>query len=418
VDDFRDDLPSRLRPVTAEEWPAFTRAMYEAFGSETGPSLTPEPPGVAELDRSLSLWDGDRVAATAGIYTRELTVPGAVVPCAGVTWVTVSPTHRRRGVLTAMMRRQLTELHEQEREPVAALWASEGPIYGRFGYAPAARRGGLSGRIRDVVLRPDVDLGAGRVAPASVEQYRAAATSLHERVRRVVPGNMTRTAPWWDRLLEDRPDLRRGTGARRYVLHTEPDGTVTGYAAFRVTAAWDDETGTPDGTVAVEEVRALGTPAYAALWRYLLSVDLMRQVTYRTASVDEPLLHLVTDPRALRSRPVDALWVRLGDVGRALAARRYPTPINLVFEVRDPFCPWNDGRWALTAHPAGGFCAPTDADPDVVLGIEELSAAYLGGVSLATLQAAGRVTEVSPGAVTLAATAFSWPVTPWCPDDF
>jgi predicted acetyltransferase len=106
------------------------------------------------------------------------------------------------------------------------------------------------------------------------------------------------------------------------------------------------------------------------------------------------------------------------DVGRALAARRYPTRINLVFEVRDPFCPWNDGRWALTAHPAGGFCARTDSDPDLVLGIEELSAAYLGGVSLAALQAAGRVTEVSPGAVTLAATAFSWPVTPWCPDDF
>ncbi|RBY81820.1 GNAT family N-acetyltransferase [Blastococcus sp. TF02A-26] len=418
MDDSPDALSSRLRPVTAEEWPAFSRAMYEAFGSDAGPSLTPEPPGVAELDRSLSLWDGDRVAATAGIYTRELTVPGAVVPCAGVTWVTVSPTHRRRGVLTAMMRRQLTELHEQEREPVAALWASEGPIYGRFGYAPAAQRGGLSGRIRDVVLRPDVDLGAGVVAPASVEQYRAAATSLHERVRRFVPGNMTRTAPWWDRLLEDRPDLRRGAGARRYVLHTEPDGTVTGYAAFRVTAAWDDETGTPDGTVAVEEVRALGTPAYAALWRYLLSVDLMRRVSYRTASVDEPLLHLVTDPRALQVRPVDALWVRLVDVGRALAARRYPTPINLVFQVRDRFCPWNDGRWALTAHPAGGFCAPTDADPDIVLGIEELSAAYLGGVSLASLQAAGRVTEVSPGAVTLAATAFSWPVTPWCPDDF
>ncbi len=413
-----DDPTAQLRPVTAQEWPAFTQAMQEGFGSDAGPSMTPEPPGVAELDRTLSLWEGERVVATAGVYSRELTVPGAVVPCAGVTWVTVSPTHRRRGVLTAMMRRQLTELNEQEREPVAALWASEGSIYGRFGYAPAASRGGLSGRIRDVVLRGDVDLGAGTVAPATPEAYRAAAVRLHEQVRRFVPGNLARTGPWWDQLLEDRPERRHGVGPRRHLLHTEPDGTVTGYAAFRVTAAWDDDAGTPDGTVAVEEVRALGTPAYAALWRYLLSIDLMRTVTYRMASEDEPLRYLVTDPRALRVRPVDSLWVRLVDVGRALAARRYPTPINLVFEVRDPFCPWNDGRWALTAHPAGGFCARTDSDPDLVLGIEELSAAYLGGVSLATLQAAGRVTEVSPGAVTLASTAFSWPVTPWCPDDF
>src|SRR4051794_3594635 len=98
--------------------------------------------------------------------------------------------------------------------------------------------------------------------------------------------------------------------------------------------------------------------------------------------------------------------------------RRYPTPINLVFEVRDPFCPWNDGRWHLTGHPAGSFCEPTDRDPDLVVDVAALGAAYLGGVSLATLQAAGRVTECSPGAVTLAATAFGWPAPPWCPDEF
>ncbi|WP_029429484.1 GNAT family N-acetyltransferase [Blastococcus sp. URHD0036] len=418
MSDSPDDIAARLRPITAEEWPAFARAMLSAFGEEASESWLAAPHGLAELDRSLSLWEGDRVAATAGIYTRELTVPGAVVPCAGVTWVTVSPTHRRRGVLSAMMRRQLTELHEQEREPVAALWASEASIYGRFGYAPAAWRGGLTGRTREMALRPDVDLGAGTVQAVSVDEYRAAVPAVHEQVRRFVPGNMARGPGWWERLTDDDPQRRGGATARRYLLHTDPDGTATGYAAYRVTSAWDDGAGTPDGTVAVDEVRALGTPAYAALWRYLLSIDLTRNVRYRLASVEDPLRYLVADPRSVQVRPVDTLWVRLVDVGRALAARRYPTRINLVFEVRDRFCPWNDGRWALTAHPAGGFCAPTDADPDLVLGIEELSAAYLGGVSLASLQAAGRVREVSPGAVTLASTAFSWPVTPWCPDDF
>ena len=411
------DLADQLRPATAEEWPSFSRAMFTTFGEDAPASFVDAVPAHAELDRSLGLWDGERVVATSGVYSRELTVPGGVVPCAGVTWVSVAPSHRRRGVLTAVMRRQLTELHEQEREPVAALWASESSIYGRFGYAPATWRGNLSGDVARLALRPDVDPGAGRVEPVGVEDFRAAAVGLHDRVRRVVPGNLARDARWWDRGLRDAADERRGATERRFLRHVEPDGTVTGYAAYRIRSAWTDD-GQPDGTVVVEEVRSLTTPAHAALWRFLLSLDLVRTVRAPTASPDDPLRHLLAEPRALRSQPFDALWVRLVDVGRALAARRYPAPVNLVLEVRDRFCPWNDGRWSLVGHPAGAFCARTDADPDLVLDVEALGAAYLGGVSLATLQAAGRVTEVSPGAVTQAGTSFRWPVTPWCPDEF
>jgi predicted acetyltransferase len=411
------DFTAQLRPATRDDYPTFWRAIFDVFGEEpTGPYLD-EPSPLAELDRSLGLWDGDRVVATSGIYSLQMTVPGAVVPCAGVTWVTVSPTHRRQGVLTSIMRRQLTGLHEQQREPLAALWAAEYPIYGRFGYAPATFRGGLSGRTERLALRPDVEVGKGRVERVGVEEYRAAATPLYDALRRFVPGNMARDDRWWDRRLRDLPENRHGASAQRYLLHTEPDGTVTGYAAYRVKAAWTD-TSEPDGTLTVEEIRATSTPAYAALWDFLLSVDLIRQVRYPLASDDDPIRHLLADARALHARPVDALWVRLVDVDRALAARRYPAPIDLVLEVRDRFCPWNDGRWRLTGHPAGGHCARTDRDPDLVVDVEALAAAYLGGVSLGTLQAAGRVTEVSPGAVTLAATSFGWPVRPWCPEEF
>ena len=165
-------------------------------------------------------------------------------------------------------------------------------------------------------------------------------------------------------------------------------------------------------------MRGATPQAYAALWRVLLSVDLVRTMRAPLLSPDDALFHLLDDARALNRKPFDALWVRLVDVDRALAARRYPAPIDLVLEVRDEFCPWNAGRWRLSGHPAGAYCGRTDLDPDLILGIEELSAIYLGGVSLAALHAAGRVTEVSPGAVTLAATAFRWPVPPWCPDEF
>jgi predicted acetyltransferase len=411
------DLDSQLRPITTDEWPEFFRAMHEVFAEPTPGPYADRPTPVAELDRSLSLWDGDRVAATAGIYSRTLTVPGGTVPCAGVTWVTVSPTHRRQGVLTAIMRRQLTELHEQEREPVAALWAAEAPIYGRFGYGPATFRGALTGAVERLRLRPDVDLGAGRVSIVGVDAYRAGAEAVYDTARRAVPGHLDRDDRWWTRTVHDLPEEREGATERRYVLHTEPDGTVTGYAAYRIKTSWT-ETGEPDGTLLVQEAYATSTPAYAALWRFLLSLDLVRRVRYDMASADDPLRHLLRDPRALHTRSVDGLWVRLVDVGRALRARRYPAPVNLVLEVRDPFCPWNDGRWHLTGHPAGSFCEPTDRDPDLVLDVEALGSAYLGGVPLGTLQAAGRVTEVSPGAVTLASTAFGWPVTPWCPEEF
>ncbi|HLM07708.1 MAG TPA: GNAT family N-acetyltransferase [Blastococcus sp.] len=413
------DLAEQLRPITADEWPRFSRAMSAVFGDEpTGPFFD-QVPKTAELDRSLGLFDGDRVAATAGIYSLQMTVPGgASVPTAGITWITVAPTHRRRGVLTAIMRRQLEETHASGREPVAALWAAEASIYGRFGYAPASWRGGWSGRTERLRLRSDVDIGSGTVRLVDVEEFRPAAVAVLDAVRRDVPGTLTRDGRWWTRTLRDDADQRAGGWTtRQHVLHVEGDDAVTGYATYRVKAAWTDA-GEPDSRLQVVEVRATTPTAYSALWRYLLSHDLVRTIEAPRNSVDDPVRHLVADPRALHARPVDALWVRLVDVGPALSARRYPSPIDLVLEVRDDFCEWNSGRWHVWGHPAGAFCDRTDRDPDLALGIEELSEVYLGGVSLASLHAAGRVREISPGAVVNASTAFGWPVSPWCPDEF
>jgi len=413
------DLAEQLRPITADEWPRFSRAMSTVFGDEpTGPFFD-QVPKTAELDRSLGLFDGDRVAATAGIYSLQMTVPGgASVPTAGITWITVAPTHRRRGVLTAIMRRQLEETHASGREPVAALWAAEASIYGRFGYAPASWRGGWSGRTERLRLRSDVDIGSGTVRLVDVEEFRPAAVAVLDAVRRDVPGTLARDERWWTRTLRDDPDQRAGGWTtRQHVLHVEGDDAVTGYATYRLKAAWTDA-GEPDSGLQVVEVRATTPTAYAALWQYLLSHDLVRTIEAPRNSVDDPVRHLVADPRALHARPVDALWVRLVDVGPALSARRYPSPIDLALEVRDDFCEWNSGRWHVWGHPAGAFCDRTDRDPDLALGIEELSEVYLGGVSLASLHAAGRVREISPGAVVNASTAFGWPVAPWCPDEF
>src|SRR4051812_27643796 len=251
--------------------------MTTTFGEPfTGP-YQDTPPPVAELDRSLGLPDGTRFAATAGIYSLQMTVPGGVVPTAGITWITVAPTHRRRGVLTAIMRRQLDEVHEEQREPVAGLWAAEGAIYGRYGYAPATFIGGLRGRTDSLVLRTDIDFGSGRVDLVDVTEYRAAAAGIREALRRFVPGHLARDDRWWDRALRDDEDNRKDATERQYLLHTEADGTVTGYAAYRLKGSFTD-TGEPDGTITAEDVRGLNPAAYASLWRFLLSLDLIRNL--------------------------------------------------------------------------------------------------------------------------------------------
>src|SRR3954469_24703778 len=208
------------------------RAMIEVFGEDPSGPYLDEPPPVAELARTLGLWEGDRVVATSGIYSRRLSVPGAVVPAAGVTWVTVAPTHRRRGVLTAIMRRQLDEVHAAGREPVAALWAAESSIYGRFGYAPAAERGGWTGAAHRLRLRPDVDCGTGSIRLVEPGEFRPAAATLHDHLRRFVPGNLARGEGGWERRLGDEPEQRKDGPAQQRAVHSEADGTVTGYAMY------------------------------------------------------------------------------------------------------------------------------------------------------------------------------------------
>jgi len=409
-----DDIESRLRPFAADEFDAAFACLSEGFGEDItdveGDRMVFEP------ERTLGLWDGDRVVATSGIYTRDMTIPGAVVPFAAVTLVSVAGTHRRQGVLTAMMARQLREVHERGTEPIAALYASEGTIYGRFGYGLASYKGRLKGQTHRMRLRPDVDTGTGRVYPVEEKDFRSAAIPLYETIRPTTPGLLSRKDRWWDSLLADPEKQREGRTARRYLLHAEADGTVSGFALYRRKADWSD-TG-PDGTVFVIELHATSTTARAALWQYVMSMDLARHVSAPGAGRDDPLRHMLTDPRAVAMSQEDGLWVRLVDVGTALSARRYPATIDLILDVEDSFCPWNAGRWRLTGGPSYGRCVRVDGYPDLALSAETLGAVFLGDTSLGTLAAAGRVRELTPGALAAATTAFGWPVPTYTPEGF
>jgi predicted acetyltransferase len=403
-----------IRPATADEVEPFLRATVAAFHDGVHPDDLAMFASLFEPARSLAAFDGPDMVGTTGIYTRELTVPGAVMTVAGVTLVGVLPSHRRRGVLTALMRRQLDDVRAAG-EAVAALWASEAAIYGRFGYGCAARHAAVTVHTAGARLAPAIPPPGGRMVLLDPPEAVARIAPLYDRVRRGRVGHLDRTAAWWRRRTADPEHRRDGRGPLRVAVHEGAGGAVDGYVIYGVKQAWTDG---PDGRVMVRELCADGPEATAATWAFLLGLDLTRTVEWEIGPPDEPLGELLSGPQNARFAMGPNLWVRLLDVPAALAGRAYAAPVDVVFEADDAFCPWNAGRYRLAADASGATCEPTGAPADLALSAADLGAAYLGGTRLTALHAIGRVRELTPGAVERASLAFGWTREPWCPEVF
>jgi predicted acetyltransferase len=238
--------------------------------------------------------------------------------------------------------------------------------------------------------------------------------AVYDRVRTRRPGMLDRPPQWWEWLLWDPKEERGGWSPHFHVVHQGRQGD-DGYVTYRVKESWSHRGA--DNVVEVIELVTASDAAYDALWRYVLDLDLTGVVEGWRRPADEPLPHMLAEPRRLSFGLRDGIWVRVVDVRRALEARRYPVEGRVVLEVRDTACPWNEGRHLLEGGPQGAACRPTDEEPDVVMGAEDLGAAYLGGTALSSLARAGRVVEASPNAA-LADAMFAWHPLPWSPHVF
>ena len=403
-----------LRTITDDEIEGFARCQTMAFGRPFNPEHLEGRKEIFEFDRNYGVFDGQDVVGTCGIFSHTMTVPGGSVKSGGVTMVSVRSTHRRRGILTSMMAAQLDQMAARG-EPVATLWASESIIYGRFGY-------GLAHETADYQITRDHShinyspSSAGTVRQIEKSEARESWPAIWEAAGREVPGFISRSPGWWNqRVFRDHPDWRDGFTENFYVNYEGPGGTE-GYLRYRTKGAWTPR-GIHEGVVRVNELIALTPDAYAALWQYAFSLDLMATIEADYRRLDEPLLHMLRDPRRLVRNSGDGLWLRVIDVEAALAARRYTVPGRIVLEVTDSFRPQNSGRYALEGSPTDARCSRTSDPADLSLGIADLGAAYLGGTRLKILAEAGRVTG-SKEALGLADTMFAWPVTPWCPEMF
>jgi predicted acetyltransferase len=382
------------------------RTISAAFGEDAEESDLERARKTMPFDRvHVAVESGKFVGVTAS-HAFSMTIPGGELPAGGVTWVAVLPTHRRQGVATALMRHQLDDFHEHG-EPLAILWSAESIIYGRFGYGIAAPVHEMNALKAQFAFRDDPGpVGSTRLVTR--DEAASLFPPVYERVRTTRPGMLSRSPVYWyEERLYAGPGPP-GTSPRFFVVY-ELDGVPEGYATYRLRDKWDD--GLPRGSVSV--VEAIGTSLVATreVWRYLFGIDLRERVEHPFFDPALTLYLGVTDPRRLRLKLTDGLWLRFVDLAAALRARAWNADDSLVLEVRDTFCPWNDGRYRTDG-------SKTDAGPDLVLSAADLASAYLGGVDVHALAAAGRVEERTNGAVARAAAMFRTPLPPYCPEVF
>jgi predicted acetyltransferase len=373
-------------------------------------SVTASEKTVFEPERTYGVFADDRLVGCGEILTRTICVPGrGQTPVAAITSVGVLTDHRRRGVLTRIMKAQLHGLHEAGAEPISALWASEASIYGRYGYGLATEyiRHEITAK---APFRPGVDLGTEPVREVQRDEAMPIIRPLYDRYAATRVGVLGRGDGHWAYRYLESPRRRNGASSLRYALH--PDG----YAAYRVNVGWTDRG--PDGQVLVYELVANTAPAYAALLRHLLDVDLIGRIEYDGAT-DEPLTLLLQTPRAALRKRFDGLFVRLVDIDRGLMARGYASAVDVVIEIVDELCPWNEGRWRFKVDEDGSAIVErTTAEPDLSTTTTDLGAAFLGGTRISALAAVGRVIEHKPGAVARLSAAFLADREPACLEVF
>lgn len=393
----------KIRATTAQDLDVFVDTVHTAFGRFLE---TPDEHGggvwwsALELDRGvMALTDSGKAVGTTAAYSFELTLPGeVVVPAAGVTSVGVLPTHRRQGVLTAMMRHQLAELRERG-DFLAVLLASEGTIYGRFGYGPATHTRRLTVQRSQSAFRTHQDTGSIEVLKRS--ECGDVLEEVYDRYRRTQAGALSRPHRWWA-LGAGKPPV---APAPRYVaVHRDADGVADGYASYALT----------DGSLVIDETITSDDAVFGALARFVLGHDLVTEVTFKHFPTEHPLRWQLADLRAGQlSGETDWLWVRLLDVPRALTARGYLGDGDLVLEVHDPFL-GEHGRHLLTVRDGKADCVPTDRAPDLSLDVRDLGSIYLGGTAPSTLIRAGHVLAHNPNAVQIADALFRAARPPHC----
>jgi predicted acetyltransferase len=394
-----------FRTVEPDELPEFVRVQGIAGGGHrTQEDIDRLLPGF-QGTTPRAAYDGAQIVATLIDYPAPMVVPGGgEVTVSAITWVSTLPTHRRRGAMRGLMDAALADARDAGIDR-AALFVSEYGIYGRYGFAPAA----------PVLHRIEVDTvhgafvegppGEGRMRLLGPDEALELLPGILERSRRDCVGDVGRPSIDWVYLLSE-----SRLASRFVVVHEDAAGTADAYAIYRQDDVW--EHAVPAGVVDVDELCWTSVEGHAAVWRFLLDIDLVKTVRVDSRPPDDPIRWRLADPRRARFGWLeDGLWIKLIDVPRALASRRYATDDALVLDVEGAVL-------RLEAADGRATCDPTGNEPDIALGVRALASCHLGGHRFGELAQAGLVDEKTPGAVLRADAMFQPERAPWCQTEF
>jgi predicted acetyltransferase len=400
-----------LTPADADETLVVEAA---AFSEPLKPADREQTLLTTEWERMIGAFDGARLCGVAGDFQVDVTLPGLVtVPTAGVTAVGVLPTHRRRGVLTALMRRQMEDVAARG-VSLAILTASEATIYGRFGYGVASSSQSIEVRQHRAAFVAPVGPGLP-LRMLTPDEALKVAPGLFDAARVGRPGEISRPETWWPVIFGEHETWKGG--GEQFVVACEPDdGRPGGYAIYQVKR--DGPSG--EWELTVRELMAADPDVGAALWRFVLDVDLVTLIK-ATVAADDPLRWRLADWRAVTvTAESDFLWARVVDPVAALSDRRYGVEDELVLAVDDPFLPASSGSYRVAGGPAGAVVERTSAPADLALGASELGSLSLGGFAASRLARAGRLEARSPQVLTRADRFFSSPegLLPFCSTHF
>ena len=403
-----------IRTVPADQLRPWIDSINTAFGEPVDEAQWKLDLTLLEPERVLGAYDGDVIIGGGAAFSFRMTVPGgARVRTAGVTNVGVMPTHRRRGILRNLMARQLADVRKNG-EVLAALVASEGGIYQRFGYGLGILLGSIEIDRDRAQFRVDSE-PIGSVRLVDKEEARRLMPPPYDAVCGATPGFIERDPAWWDERLADIEAQRRGAGPAYRAIY-ERDGAVRGYVRYRIKNEWSGIA--HNSTLIINELIALDPIAEREMWRFLFGVDLIARVTYRWGPPSHPLMLMLDEPRRLQLRVSDAIWLRIVDVSAALTARTYAADGELVVDVSDDFLPEAAGRWRLKVTGGTATVEPTTDSPDLALDPTDLAAAYMGTFTFAELARATRTEELTAGSRETADMLFSVDVLPWCSTPF
>jgi len=410
-------MSAEIRVCPPERFAELMRTAEVAFSEDVSDELIARVELVSDKERFLCGIDGDRFVATSGAFGVSLSVPGGEMPAAGVTWVTVLPSHRRLGLMSGMMRMLIDDAHRRA-EPIAMLWAAEGAIYQRFGFGVGTYSTNLEAEVRSVgFAREWPREGSFRLLPPG--EGRDLVAPIYEAVRGTRAGFLGRTDNWWVGVLPDVEKDKKGGEAKRLVVY-ETDGGPEAYAVYKTKSEWNVRG--PSCLLTVEEAVGSTVRGTREIWRYLLNVDLVRTLkTWRLPS-DHPLFALAAEPRRLGTTMGDGLWIRILDVAAALEGRTFGIDGDgegeLTFDLSDAFCPWNAGRWRMVVDGGRARVTRTESEPDLAMDANDLASLFLGGFTATSLAEAGRVVEERPGGLGKADRLFVTALKPWCPQEF